>query len=276
MRKLFLAALLAASSASAQQPCPAGQPQLMILGSFHMSNPGLDAINLEADDPRSDRRQAEIKETVDRLARFAPTKIAIEAPHWSTAWQTRYAQYRRGEYTLGANEIEQIAMRLAKQLGHETIYPVDFPMWMSGLMPSEQHTPKNPPPPAPPSAPATPSADELKMRAQLAEDQKRMREWTVVDYLAYLNSPERYALNHRWDVLENLRPGATVSLYETTDLATNWYKRNLRIFTNILKITEPGDRVVLLIGAGHLKILNDLAEDFPDLCNVPATRYLKK
>ena len=40
----------------------------------------------------------------------------------------------------------------------------------------------------------------------------------------------------------------------------NWYKRNLRIFANINRITEPGrDRVLVIIGAGHLKLLKEFA-----------------
>jgi len=42
----------------------------------------------------------------------------------------------------------------------------------------------------------------------------------------------------------------------------NWYKRNLRIVVNINRITEPGkDRILVIIGAGHLKLLKEFAAD---------------
>ncbi len=40
----------------------------------------------------------------------------------------------------------------------------------------------------------------------------------------------------------------------------NWYHRNVRIFANVLRVTEPGDRLLMLYGAGHVPILAHLAE----------------
>jgi hypothetical protein len=53
----------------------------LILGTYHMDNPGLDSYNVEADDVLSQRRQAEMAELLDRLERFAPTLIALEAKY---------------------------------------------------------------------------------------------------------------------------------------------------------------------------------------------------
>jgi hypothetical protein len=44
--------------------------------------------------------------------------------------------------------------------------------------------------------------------------------------------------------------------YVGTDHLTEWYKRNLRIYTNITRIiTSNDDRVLVLIGAAHLNLL---------------------
>jgi hypothetical protein len=85
----------------------------MILGTFHMVNPGLDAYNVEADDVRSPPRQREISELLNRLERFRPTVIAMEGKYGSDTWPERYARYLTGEYDLGRNEIKQIGFRLA-------------------------------------------------------------------------------------------------------------------------------------------------------------------
>jgi hypothetical protein len=59
-----------------------------------------------------------------------------------------------------------------------------------------------------------------------------------------------------------LLPGSSPAIYVRADLVTNWYKRNLRILTNLNRVTEVGkDRVLLLIGSGHLAILRQLAND---------------
>jgi len=43
---------------------------------------------------------------------------------------------------------------------------------------------------------------------------------------------------------------------ELPDDATQWYTRNLRIFSNLQHLTtSASDRILLIIGAGHLPIL---------------------
>ncbi len=65
----------------------------MILGMYHMSNPGLDVNNIKADDVLAPKRQAEIADFVAQIKRFKPTKIAIEVPAENTKIAEAYAQY---------------------------------------------------------------------------------------------------------------------------------------------------------------------------------------
>ena len=55
------------------------KPTIMLLGTYHMANPGVDAVNFEADDVLALKRQREMQQLIEQLARFNPTKIAIEA-----------------------------------------------------------------------------------------------------------------------------------------------------------------------------------------------------
>jgi hypothetical protein len=85
-----------------------------------------------------------------------------------------------------------------------------------------------------------------------------------------MNNPGLDAVN-----LPVLKPTSGAAIYQRTDLVTNWYKRNLRIFTNLNRITEFGkDRVLLIIGTGHLKILKDLARDALYYCLADTEAYL--
>lgn len=175
---------------------------IVILGAYHMGSPGNDTYNLEVDDVLSEKRQKEIAAVVDKLAAFRPAKVMIESPHWTTHWSERYSQWREGKYTLGRNEIEQLGFRVAAKMNHTRLWPVDYPMWMSGITPAEQHKPKQKPAAAP--APVKPAAP---LPPAIQERQDRMRTMTAGDYLAWLNAPEQYRQNHQWDVIENLRPG---------------------------------------------------------------------
>jgi hypothetical protein len=267
-----LAILSFAAGPALAADCPPGRTPLMILGSFHFAGSSEDAVKTAPDDMTTPRRQAEIEQLVERLLEFRPTKVAIESSRISSYWNDRYTAWRRDRGPLGSNEIEQVGFRLADRAGLAALSPVDYPMWMDGTTAAERHQP----PPRPEPAPEADSALVAGIKAQLALDEAHLRDHTVGEYLVYLNRPERAELNHRWDVISNLAPGAGTAMYETTDYATNWYKRNLRIYTNLMAIAGPEDRVLLSIGAGHAHILSGLAASDPRYCLVPAATYLDK
>jgi hypothetical protein len=54
--------------------------------------------------------------------------------------------------------------------------------------------------------------------------------------------------------------------YAGPDLIAKWFERNVRIYRNIRAlITSPGDRVLVIYGAGHLGWLRQMAEDDPNV-----------
>lgn len=266
---LVLVALPAQAAETAD--CPADRTPLLILGSFHMEGSKEDLVNPAPADMSTPRRQAEIEALVQRLAEFRPTRVAIESSRISNYWNDRYTDWRQSRGALGFNEIEQIGFRLADRVGLAALSPVDYPMWMDGTTAAERHEP----PPKPASVTPEPESPLMQsVRAQLAVDDRVLQEGTVSEFLAYLNRPERAVQNHQWDVISNLAPGKGTSLYETTDHATNWYQRNLRIYTNLVAISGPGERVLFLVGAGHAHLLNGIAETDPRFCRVPAADFL--
>ncbi len=101
------------------------KPTVLILATYHMSNPGRDVMNVQSDDVLTEKRQKEIREFVSLLKRFKPTKIAVEMPIGSTKLDEQYSRYLRGEYQLGRYETDQIGFRMAKELNHQKMYGVD-------------------------------------------------------------------------------------------------------------------------------------------------------
>jgi hypothetical protein len=270
---LALVLVVASAPARAATECPAHRTPLLILGTFHMQGSAEDLVNAPPADMSTPRRQAEIKSLVARLAEFRPTRVAIESPRISTYWNDRYAAWRGTGGALGFNEIEQIGFRLADAAGLAALAPVDYPMWMDGTTAADRHQPQ--PAPAEPAAGGADSPLMAEVRAQVAADDRVLQDGTISAFLAYLNRPERTVLNHRWDVIAKLAPGKGTAMYETTDHATNWYKRNLRIYTNLAAIAGPGERIVLIIGAGHAHVLNSLASADPRFCLVPPADLLR-
>lgn len=52
--------------------------------------------------------------------------------------------------------------------------------------------------------------------------------------------------------------------YPGSFVIEEWYARNIRIFTNLSRVVEPKDRVLVIYGAGHKEILDDLIQDRVD------------
>lgn len=103
-----------------------------------------------------------------------------------------------------------------------------------------------------------------------------LRRSTVREYLLHIND---LALVRKGQAvyMNMLLPDRTSpAIYARADLVTNWYKRNLRILTNLNRVTQIGkDRVLLVIGAGHLAILRQFAIDSSYYCLVDPQKYLQ-
>ena len=246
--------------------------KLLILGTFHFNDAGLDTYKPEVDvDILSEKRQAELGKILDQLEEFAPTKILIEVkPERQAEFNERFGRYVAGELELGSNEIYQVGFRLAKRLGHGRLYAVDASgRGYANLPDSEEYAKEH--------GQSFPIADEWEeryMAAYKVEDHAKA-ESTLTEHLLFLNSPEQLRFSHGHYVLSYLALG-TDDEYPAADSLTGWwYNRNLRIYSNVLRVMEPGDRLLLLIGAGHVPIIRHAAESSPEIDLIPLSQVLR-
>jgi hypothetical protein len=245
----------------AQEPAwPAPPHRVLIVGTFHFRDAGLDNFRpTEEIDIRSPTRQREVADLVDRLAAFAPTRVAVEVMPSHQAWlDSLYAEYLNDRHPLGPNEVFQVGFRLARRLGHPRVYAVDaerrfYDPWVDpDAYAVEQGQ----------TSRLDPDLDSLYQRSHRYEDQLKMRQ-TLREYLLHLNQPKRLLRSHGQYLIGNFEVG-TNDEYPGVDSKTAWYNRNLRIFANLLRLIEsPHERVLLLIGAGHVPILRHAAEASP-------------
>ena len=256
---LAFCAVLSATALSAQ-PAPEKRAQVLILGTYHMANPGHDIFNMSADDVLSPRRQKEIAELISVLKTFRPTKIAIESTVYEDRRRQQYTDYLAGKYELTRNEIDQIGFRLAKELGHAAIYPVDY----DGEFPMARV--EN-------FAKAKGKAEAFQRHMdEIGEMVKRqdayLKSHTILETLLYMNSDEKVAedVGYYYEEAHLGEPGD----YAGPDLLASWYQRNIRIFSNIASIIDsPDDRVLVIYGSGHLGWLRQ------DVANDPTMRLRK-
>jgi hypothetical protein len=248
--------LLAASTPQPVQGQSTARPEVLIVGTYHMGNPGRDIHNLEADDVLSATRQREMVELMAVLRRFRPTKIAVEAPVGSRTIAQRYEGYLSGEYTLTRNEIDQIGFRLGRELSHTAIHPVDedgeFPYYRVRNY-------------------AIANGVEAQFDSITAAEGARvqrvadyLRSHTVLETLELMNSDSSVAQ----DVggYYAFVPFGEPYEYAGPDLIARWFERNIRIYRNIhALITSPQDRILVIYGAGHLGWLQHMVRSDPSV-----------
>jgi hypothetical protein len=261
---LLLASLLCTPPVAAQ---PSGTPEparVLVLGVYHFANPGLDVVRTEVADVLSAAKQAEIEAVVEAIARFRPTRITVEhLPTSAARLDSLYAAYRAGQHELSRNETEQLGFRLAARFEHPRVYPIDHPgefPFGAVMQYAQAHDPD------------FVGFVEEELARITAEANRQQRESTVGEILRMANDPEKLAAGHG-TYLRFARVGAG-DTYVGAELLARWYERNIRIFTNLQRVVEPRDRVVVLIGSGHAPILRELVTYDPEMELVEAVEYL--
>lgn len=252
MSSLVALALAFASNFTA----PTQQPTLLIIGSPHLANNNRDLVNARIEDVTTPDRQREIEALVDSLARFKPTRIAIE---WDADDQAgldrRYADYRAGRFKLTANERDQVALRLAAKLNLARVDAVDWNNAAPG--PEEAYDFSGW---AERNGQAGP-LKELIARGQASTDARtaRWRCQPIAQWYRDHNDPAELAASHQeYFTLAKIGNGS-----ESPGAAWvgAWYARNLRIFNRLASIAKPGDRILALYGAGHAYLLDQFARE---------------
>jgi hypothetical protein len=231
-----------------------------------MANPGKDMFNLQVDDVRAPKRQAEIAEFVGSIKAFHPTKIAIEAPLGDAQVNQHYREYLGGRYTLTASESDQIGFRLAKELGHKQVYPInvvgDFP-----FDPVAEFAKKNG---------KEQLLNDLMASApqELDEQANILKAGTIGDLYRYINSDEQVRKGHAIYMVFGRFAGN--GEYPGPDLQAEWYRRNARIFSNLRNVIDsPEDRVLVIYGAGHEYWLQRNVLDSDDLVLERLSDYIR-
>ncbi|WP_026913693.1 DUF5694 domain-containing protein [Christiangramia portivictoriae] len=168
--------------------------------------------------------------------------------------------------TVSQEETDQLAFRLAKDLGHEKLYlayaPVnfDFESAMEFAIQNDQQQ----------------LVDSIIRNArELAQNYDRiLAEKSLTAALQYLNTEEAIAKNHFGYLLATQIGNEENSI--GTEIVGEWYKANLKIYLKIQKLAiSEDDRIMVIYGQGHLRILGQLIEDSRDMELIPIEQFLE-
>jgi hypothetical protein len=269
--------LAAALPAAAQDAGPgdaaatAPAAGFLFLGSYHMANHNRDVHNTRSDDVLAPKRQQEIAEVARLIERYRPTKVMVEVdPSSQAKLDADFAASCKGDRPLGHDEVEQLGYRIACDLGLPGVVGVNWnelgPIADEASIDYgaaiERHGQQ-----------AQRDRDMAAGNAQAESDQAVLDHGSIGDMLRHLNSPEWLAAN--------ARAYFHIGLYGTAEdpVGANWvmlwHGRNLRIFNNIVRNTAPGDRVLVVFGAGHGNLLLQYAGESGFYRVEDASRWLR-
>jgi hypothetical protein len=232
------------------------KPTLVVLGTYHMGTPGNNVVNGKVDDVTTPARQKQMLELVVRLKKFKPTKVALECDIEDDAkTQGIYNQYLAGNYGLSKSETNQIGFRLAKELGHKKVYCVNsMGFWDDSAMNYEKYAAKDA------ELDGFLKGAYRNLKKDVDAEAEKLMTLPVTDQLILLNQPERMETDHqRYFDLMRIGRGKD---YVGANYLSWWYGRNMQILTNIVRVTDSmNDRILVIYGAGHSKLLNQLAKE---------------
>lgn len=265
--RLFLAALFLLPASIPVRAAQPAKTSVMVVGVAHLVARRDIHNSVFTDSPLSPNRQAQVAQVVARLARFHPTKVLIEATFGETKYPEEYRRYLGGQFTLGANEVYQFGFKLAAQSGNGTIYPIDT--WGPSIY--DDNSPSGKRIDAYLKAHFQDVRDP-QLDGLLARQDQLERNGTYLDLLRYLNTDAAIRANASWySVFDGMGRQADNA---GSAYVAQWYTRNTYIFSNILSVIRPGDRVVVLMGQGHEYLLREFVRLNPNLTYVDPLPYL--
>jgi Family of unknown function (DUF5694) len=242
--------------------------KVLLLGTFHFDNPGLDVAKFKDANILSPQRQQEVQEVTGLLKVFAPDKIFIEAiPAKQPQIDSSFVAYKAGKMELRATEVHQLAFRLAKELNLSTLYGVDyreaeFPF--DSLMKSATEAKQT----------DITSFVEKTIGEVQQSFNEALQKSTIREMLLRENSEALMRLQHEFyfKLLPAGKPGNHIGSY----LVSEWWRRNMVIYENILKqLNGNEEKIMVIFGSGHTAILNEIMKFNPTIELVPVADVLK-
>ncbi len=241
--------------------------KVLLLGCFHFDNPGLDVAKFDNANILSNKRQQELKDILGKLEQFAPDKIFVEMPVAQQGYlDSTLLKYKSGLLTLNAGEIHQIAFRLAKELSIPTLFAVDY---RSSDFPFDS------------LVNSAKEAGQYNLLGYIKTSidsiqndfNESLKKNTLRELLLNQNSKtvNEFQVGAYFDFLVAGKKGNHVGSY----LASEWWRRNMIIYENILKQLDGKEKSILVIfGSGHTALFHEMMKYNKNFDLIPVSAIL--
>ena len=200
--------------------------------------------------------------------KFSPTIICVERPPEKQAEiDSDFQDYLAKGETKDKGEVALIAFSIAKSLHLHRVYGIDHKLDYDYRAVSKLADSTN----------NKIFKEYLSSKLSIFQlfENKKAESLTVTELLRQFNTPE--ALNELYNLNAGIFPFvATKAGFEGADVAADYYKRNLRIYSNLNKVSiKSSDRILVIMGGSHISFLKEFISKAPFYELVNPNDYLK-
>lgn len=240
--------------------------QVLNFGTFHMGFTN-DASSTEFDEHNKEN-QTRVHAIAQQLAAFKPTVLIVETtPKYDSVIQKEYQDYVQNPnmYFKSPSEIELLAYELGRLAGTQRIYGIDHRMGYNYMIGEEIENTID-------SIGYNTYAENLL--SYFPEVDQEYDSLALLDQLLLINHDQflDFLITVNADLLTHV---GTTNGFEGADEAAKYYQRNLRMYSNLNRISlDSTDRVFILMGASHTAFFRDFMSRSPKYEMVNTFDYL--
>ena len=237
--------------------------EVLLIGTFHFNNPGLDVVKVNTFNVMSDKSQAELEAMSNKIKAFNPDKIFVEWEHneqrkldtlYDLYVNNQYFDYVKKKFPKSTfytqNEIVQLAFRTAKKANHTKVFAMDYPNTdfpydsvMTVISQAKQVALKK-------------QIDD-EMAEYTKKTNNELATLSLTDNILRCNIDEDRKSDMGWYISCMNIAGKTDNFIGPF-LVSEWYKRNIYMLSIIQKLTETTDKkIMILAGASHIAMMKE-------------------
>ena len=229
------------------------ESSVMVVGTIHFSQ-----YEMKPQDRKA------LDKLVERLALYQPTKIMLEwEPKHQDSVNKEFTGFLNDEFAIDGlrNEAYQLGFRIGKVVGLTELHLFDDQTEYIGSL--EDFSFDSMFKYANLNDKGFYDKHEKTMIENYAFNQAIYSSLDIYHHVALLNSPRAQRANsQRMHMYEN-----RVGVQDTwigPDWLGRWYQRNLRMSSNVLKVSSPGDRILIIVGDNHKWVLEEFFNAIPE------------
>lgn len=211
-------------------------------------------------DVNNPKVKADIKKIVDLLVKFKPTIICVEIPPESTEFLNEVYKEYMADQTNRINyseEVNVIGLEVARLSGSKKIYGIDNSIgfdYPSLIEIANKNT-----------------SDSLYVQSIL-DNYDAIYKMSLLEQFTEINTP-KYKME-TFDLYNFLATMHNPNNFEGSDIIAEFYKRNLRMYTNFSDIPlTKNDRVLIIMGATHTAYFDIFIGNSPKYVLENAAQY---